>query len=317
MTHRVGIIGLGTVGVRFVEQFARHTAFDLVAAWDPDAAACDAQRDAVDIAADADAVIAASDLVYIAVPPLAHRDYVERCVAAGVGIFCEKPLGVDVAESRQLVDLVTASGLPAGINFVFSAAPAAVGLTTIVENGSLGDIVRGDLRLHFAQWPRAWHSKAQWLRLRDQGGWLREVASHFLFLAGRVLGPLHLDAGIVQFLDGPDGELCETQAAARLHSATSSLSVVGTSEGVGPDIVDFTVRGTDRSVRITDWYRLETTEGDEWHAPVGDTLPALATNPYTAQLDELAAMMAGEPNRIATFPEALAVQELVEAILVT
>ena len=47
MAHRVGIIGLGTVGSRFVEQFARHEAFDLVAAWDPDAEACDALYAAV------------------------------------------------------------------------------------------------------------------------------------------------------------------------------------------------------------------------------------------------------------------------------
>ncbi len=36
MTHRIGIIGLGTVGARFVEQFNRHDDFELVAAWDPD-----------------------------------------------------------------------------------------------------------------------------------------------------------------------------------------------------------------------------------------------------------------------------------------
>ena len=33
-THQVGIIGLGTVGARFVEQFNLHERFELSACWD-------------------------------------------------------------------------------------------------------------------------------------------------------------------------------------------------------------------------------------------------------------------------------------------
>ena len=76
MAHRVGIIGLGTVGSRFVEQFNLHNAFDLVSAWDIDQEACSSHRDSVRIASSADEVIAECDLVYVAVPPLHHQQYV-------------------------------------------------------------------------------------------------------------------------------------------------------------------------------------------------------------------------------------------------
>ena len=138
--HRVGIIGLGTVGSRFVEQFGRHADFDLVSAWDPDPLACEVHADAVPIAGGAGGVIAESDAVYIAVPPAFHRTYVEACVDAGVAVFCEKPLGIDIAESRALVDLVERSGLPAGVNFVFGAAPSAVG--SIIANGVIRPAAR-------------------------------------------------------------------------------------------------------------------------------------------------------------------------------
>lgn len=315
MTHRVGIIGLGTVGSRFVEQFNLHDDFELVAAWDPDAVACSRHADQAAIVPHADAVIAASDVVYIAVPPLFHRDYVERCVAGRVAIFCEKPLGIDLTESRTLVDLVESSGLAAGVNFVFSAAPAATALVDITAGGELGDIAHSDLRLHFAEWPRAWHAKAQWLRLRDQGGWAREVLSHFLFLAQRALGPLSLDYASVTFPDGPDGELCETDAIARFSSRNGPVVLMGTVGGAGADVVDFTVRGTHRAVRLWDWYRLQEADDGVWSDLLGNNRVELGADAYAGQLGELDALVAGRPSQLATFREALEVQELVEAVL--
>lgn len=315
-THRIGIIGLGTVGSRFVEQFNLHDDFELVAAWDPDPSACAAHADVVAIVADADAVIAAADAVYVAVPPLFHQEYVEACVAAEVGVFCEKPLGVDVAQSRALVDLVATSGVPAGVNFVFSAAPPAIQLLDMIDDGALGEVVRGDLRLHFAEWPRAWHAKAQWLRLRDQGGWMREVTSHFVFLAVRALGPLTLKNAHVDYPDGPDGELCEVAATAHLRSADGTvLTIIGTSGGAGTDVVDLTIRGTERSARVWDWYRLQSTDGNEWVDKTDNDRAQLGADAYAAQLGQLSNMLSGEPHTIATFAEALAVQELVEAML--
>ena len=314
--HRVGIIGLGTVGGRFVDQFDAHDDFDLVAAWDPSDAARDRHADSVAIVDDADAVIEASDVVYVASPPLFHRSYVEAAIGRGVAVFCEKPLGIDLAESRALVEAVEASGVPAGVNFVFASAPSALELLGAVEGGELGDLVRGDLRFHFARWPRAWHEQAQWLRLRDQGGWIREVVSHFLFLASRAFGALELETSSVAFADGPDGELSEVDASARFSSAGGvPVTLIGTSLGVGEDVNDFTVRGLSASARVWDWYRFQTTDGDGWHDSNDDDRAARASAAYTAQLDELARLLSGEPSLIATFAEALAVQELIEQIL--
>ena len=315
MTHRVGIIGLGTVGARFVEQFNHHTDFDLVAAWDPDAAACAMHAADVKIVADAASVVSAADAVYIAVPPLFHSAYVEQCINAQVAIFCEKPLGINVQESRRLVDLVDSSGLPAGVNFVFSAAPSAVELQRRVASGEIGQIVRGDLRLHFAEWPRAWHAKAQWLRLRDQGGWVREVASHFVFIAQRMLGPLFMDTSMITYLDGPTGTLCETDALARMTGSKAPLVMIGTSEGAGPDMNDLTIRGTAGSLRIWDWYRLQHATKGEWNDVLGTDRAQLAAAAYAAQLDELSKLLDGTPSSIATFAESLAVQVLVEGML--
>jgi predicted dehydrogenase len=198
---------------------------------------------------------------------------------------------------------------------VFGSAPSATQLVTDVHAGRIGEIVRADLRLHFAEWPRAWHSKAQWLRFRDQGGWIREVASHFLFLAGRVLGPLELGGSSVTFADGDHGELCEIDASARFTTPAAPLVMIGTSGGVGPDVVDLTIRGTTGSERIVDWYRLQSTTGGEWIDELGTDRVQLGSAAYAAQLGQLSRLLDGAENSLATFDDALVVQEVVESML--
>ncbi len=315
MAHRVGIIGLGTVGSRFVEQFNLHNAFDLVAAWDIDPNACTSHKDLVQIASSDAEVIAESDLVYIAVPPLHHEKYVRDCLANDTAIFCEKPLGVDLQTSRQLVAEVNQSGLPAGVNFVFSSAPSATELQKRLSNQEVGDVLRADLRLHFSQWPRGWHEKAQWLRLRDQGGWVREVVSHFIFLATRLLGDVTLENSYLQYEDGPEGSLCEQTALAVFSSQTVPFTLAGTSLGYGPDVVDLTLRGTDGALRVWDWYKLQAATTEGWVDVFPATREELGIDAYSAQLNQLERMVNGDEHTIASFDEALRVQELVESLL--
>ena len=315
MAHRVGIIGLGTVGSRFVEQFNLHDAFDLISAWDIDDEACSSHADSVRIASSADDLIAECDLVYVAVPPLHHQQYVLDCLSHKTAIFCEKPLGVDLQSSRQLVDAVNESGLPAGVNFVFSSAPSAVELQQRLTNQDLGDLIRADLRLHFSKWPRGWHEKAQWLRLRDQGGWVREGVSHFIFLTSRVLGEMTLENGHIDYEDGANGSLCEQTALALFSSRSIPLTLAGTSLGHGPDVVDLTFRGTSGSLRVWDWYQLQTATTDDWVDLFSSSRDQLGADAYAAQLHQLDRMMNGDEHTIATFDEALKVQESVESLL--
>ena len=173
MAHKVGIIGLGVVGRRTLANLAAHDGFEVAAAWDVDPGArAAAARDVpgLAIAADAAAVIGSpAEVIYIATPPLHHHDYVVATLAAGKAIFCEKPLGIDVGQSRALTDRVEASGLESAVNFVYGSAPAALALGRAVEAGELGTIDGIDIRLHFASWPRGWQEGAAWLKGREQG----------------------------------------------------------------------------------------------------------------------------------------------------
>ncbi|MBC8242427.1 MAG: Gfo/Idh/MocA family oxidoreductase, partial [Alphaproteobacteria bacterium] len=129
--HTVGVIGLGIMGRRMITNLVKHSRFTNPCAWDPNPQACAdalAETPELSILDDADGVIGTADLVYIATPPLWHRDYAERTMAVGKPVYSEKPLGVDVAQSRALVAALEDSGTPNIVNFI-QAASHAVTLT--------------------------------------------------------------------------------------------------------------------------------------------------------------------------------------------
>lgn len=314
--HGVAIIGLGTVGRRFVEQFDLNDAFTLIGGWDASAAACaEAGADfGIAIADDAASLIsdAAVDMVYIAVPPLHHELYVDMTQAAGKVIFCEKPLGVDDAASAAMVERVAASGLPAAVNFVFGSAPAAVELGRLLGDGQAGEIVGADLRVHFERWPRDWQAAATWLRDRDQGGWVREVVSHYVFLLQRLFGAVEHEQHTVRW---PGDGSSETSLVATTHFGSVPTTLFGTSDAAGGDEVQMTVRGTERSYRLTNWYLLEVAaEGGPWQQVLDDEAISAPTA-YAAQLAQLSLLCQGQPHTLATLPEALAVQSYVEMLV--
>ncbi len=321
VAHKAGIIGLGVVGRRTAANMAAHPDFEIVAAWDLSPEACEAARSDIPgivIAADAGAVIeSAADFVYVATPPLAHHDYVIAVIEAGKAIFCEKPLGIDVAQSRTLTERVEASGVASAVNFVFGGAPGAVALVGKAKSGALGAIKGIDIRLHFATWPRGWQEAAQWLTRRDQGGFSREVLSHFIFLVERILGPAEIAGASVHYPgDGPGNKDAETAIVARLEATGVQITVAGGVGGAGPDRVECTVWGEEASCRLTDWYLLSQSDGDGggWVDQLADIADHRAAA-YRGQLDNLAAMLDGRAHTMPSFREALRVQETIEALL--
>lgn len=315
--HRVAIIGLGVMGRRMLTNMAAHPRFAFSGVWDPDAEACRkvaGDFPAIPIAAGPDALIASSDtdLVYVACPPAWHKGYVLAAAAAGKPVFCEKPLGIDVAESRALVAELTRRGTPTIVNFIQSTSHAVELTRQRIDSGNLGDIVGGDIVVHFSKWPRDWQADADWLRFRAQGGFSREVLSHFVFLSGRLLGPARLLAARPRY--PADAALSETHQQAMLQCGGVPVAVFGSTGGTGPDRVEFTLWGTKRSHRLHDWFWLQSSEGGEWVKELAEIEDLRAAN-FRRLLDDVAAFVDGRPHVLPSAADALAVQEVIEAML--
>lgn len=319
-THGVGVIGLGTVGLRYIEQFQNHASYQLVAGFDVSDAASAAAVDrfGIAIAESAEALVADPnvDVIYIAVPPLWHEEYVDLVIAHDKAMLCEKPLGVDDAQSAGMVERVQASGVNAAVNYVFGAAPSAQAMSKRVAE-QRDTVHSADLKVHFETWPRAWQAGATWLRDRDQGGWVREVVSHYVFLVVRLFGEPEIVSSVVDFpADGTSEQ--RITAVLRCGAGTSNevdIHIVGSSDAAGGDEVEFTVRGADQSWRLTNWYEFKTAApGGPWELGISAE-DASGPVAYAAQLGQLSDLIQGQPNTLATFAEALQVQQIVEALL--
>jgi predicted dehydrogenase len=319
MQHRIAIIGLGVMGQRMLSNMTAHDRFDVVGAWDLNPDSCAEARTAhpdLHIAEMPDEIIgdAETDVVYIACPPAAHRDYVLSAVAAGKAVFCEKPLGVDLAESRDLVAQVEQSGLANAVNFVYASATGVRAIEKELADGTLGDLAGVDLRLHFSKWPRAWQESATWLGLREQGGFIREVLSHFVYLSERLFGPAQLRNASLRF--PPGGERAETHALVDFACGGLPVSVAASVGGAGPDRVEYTIWGSARSYRLYDWYWLSSSDGDTWTDELAK-LEDPRQDAYMCQLDNTAALFDGGPHDMPDFRAALSVQEFIEKVLRT
>ena len=306
----LGVLGAGIMGERLVRAAAGQDAIRISGVWDPDATASSRLSAAVPglrVLQSAAAVIDAADCVYVASPPATHLGHARSVLEAGKALFCEKPLAVDVAEARRFVE--AAGAARAAVNFPFVSSPAVATLTGWLAGRAPESVA---IRLDFATWPRGWqHAAAGWLDGREQGGFTREVLSHFLFLARRSFGPLVLEHASAEF---PAPGRSERRVVAGLRAGSVAVTVegqVGATEA--EDSNSFTVDG---DLRLRNWSVAERWEGGDWQPDPG-ALPQDRARPLVLQrqMAAVAAMTRGEPHDLATLAEALDVQCAVEAIL--
>ena len=318
MTIKIAIIGLGIMGRRMLDNALVHPAFQISGAWDPSEAAIANARQLMPelpIAGSAQAAMAGADVCYLACPPGPRKAYALAAAAAGQGVFMEKPLGVDDAESRDLVARLRSARLPGVVNFTQASSRGFDELRRAIDTGETGELLGVDIVVNYPAWPRAWQIDADWLRFRAEGGYTREVISHFLFLAGRFLGPLRLVHASPRYPADP--ALCELDLLARLETTDGRpVTIMGTTGGRQPDRQEVTVKGARISHQFREFYQLWRSDGGPWVEAVDWTTGEdPRRSALQRQLTQVVEWHGGRPHKLATAEEALAVQELVEAML--
>ncbi|OED44517.1 oxidoreductase [Chromatiales bacterium (ex Bugula neritina AB1)] len=318
MANKIAIIGLGIMGRRMLENALAHPGFEVSGIWDPANASIAKARELgsdLPIAKDAGAAMANADVVYLACPPAPRKAYALSAAQAGKGVFMEKPLGVSNSESEDLVVQLESSRLPAVVNFTQASSRGFELLEQAIDSGKTGQISGIDIVVNYSAWPRAWQVDADWLRFRAEGGYTREVISHFLFLSHRFLGPLILRYASARYPQDP--ALCELDLLARLETSDGRpVNIIGTTGGQQPDRQEVTVKGSETSYRFREFYQLWQSDGGPWvEALDWSSGEDPRTSALQRQLTELDKWLRGRPNKLATAKEALAVQKLVEAML--
>jgi predicted dehydrogenase len=94
--------------------------------------------DDVEVVPDAAEVARRCDAIWICTPTSAHRGAMDKALAAGRAVFCEKPLDVDLPRATELVEAARAAGVASQSGLVLRSAPVFRALRDLVQGGSLG-----------------------------------------------------------------------------------------------------------------------------------------------------------------------------------
>jgi predicted dehydrogenase len=318
---RIGVIAYGIMGERLTRAILAHdpARVTLAGVFDPSPAAIERlRRDFPDapVLESRDALIAASDCVYVASPPSSHLEHARAALSAGCALFCEKPLAVDLDEATAFVAQAEAGAARAGVNFPFTSSFAVDQIREWMADGTVGAPRRVTIEVAFADWPRPWQADAKaWLDGRAQGGFTREVVSHFLFLTRRIVGPMELRRHAAEF---PVMGASERAISADLLVGAVPVRLEGR-VGATPaaDHNLWTLEGTEGTARLRDWSIAERLDSDGSWREALDAIPNERARPLVLrrQLDKVAAMTAGAAHDLASLREALEVQAIVETIL--
>jgi len=117
------------------------------------------------------------NLIVVCTPDAYHREAVMRCAALGKHLICEKPIGANAKEAKEMWDAVRKTGAGHYVPFWTRYVPVCVRAREIVRQGILGQIRAAVYRWHN---PRPSHMPFTW---RDDttissAGIVADVGSH-------------------------------------------------------------------------------------------------------------------------------------------
>jgi predicted dehydrogenase len=176
---RVGVIGAGFIGRVHIEALRRLGFVDVVAVSEKDQATADAAAKELRVPrayGNSEELIKDKDLDAVHVATLNHLHYplAKKAMEAGKHVLCEKPLAMNSAEAKDLLDTASRTGRVHAISHNMRYYPLVKQARAMVRAGEVGDI-----RLVHGQYLQDWlflPTDYNWRLIAAIGGKSRAVA---------------------------------------------------------------------------------------------------------------------------------------------
>ncbi|WP_025158132.1 Gfo/Idh/MocA family protein [Leifsonia aquatica] len=188
----VGIIGAGNISDEYLRSLAQYPDVHVVAIADLDLerARAQAERFGVPAAVTVDELLGRDDVEIVVnlTIPAAHAEVALAAIAAGKHVWGEKPLTLDLASARAVLDAAAAAGV------VVANAPDTIlgeGIQNshrLLADGAIG-VPRTLLTLMQGPGPDSWHPRPQFLFARGAGP-LFDIGPYYVSTMIQLLGPI-------------------------------------------------------------------------------------------------------------------------------
>ncbi|GEO06358.1 oxidoreductase [Adhaeribacter aerolatus] len=154
---RLGFLGVGWIGRNRMEVMANHQAAEITYIADTvpqnTEAALLAAPQAQSVATLTDMLTDDTDGVVIATPSAFHAEQSIQALQANKAVFCQKPLGRNLEETRQVVEAARAADKLLGVDLSYRYTQAMQAIYQVVQSGELGNIYAVELTFHNAYGP--------------------------------------------------------------------------------------------------------------------------------------------------------------------
>jgi predicted dehydrogenase len=120
------------------------------------------------------------ELLCVTTTDVAHAECIVKALERGVDVITEKPMVIDEAQCRKVLDAEKRTGRNIVVTFNYRYAPKHQKIKELLLEGAIGEVSSVDFSWyldvrHGADYFRRWH------RLRSQGGslWVHKATHHF------------------------------------------------------------------------------------------------------------------------------------------
>lgn len=308
---RTGVIGLGAIGQRIIHAFNNHPKIKITAV-------CDHLEELAEKTAATYNVRAFTnheemleqmqfDLIYVAVPPKYHHHVASAVIEKNIHILCEKPLANSLEEAVSLHESAQSASIVHAMNFPLHYQAESRMFSQLIQTNYIGELRRVELKMHFPNWPRLWQQNA-WVGSREQGGFTLEVGIHFIQQIQQIFGPVNVINKSIQYPSNPEAS---EDAILALLNFDNSIPILldGIAHTAGSEKIAFTAYGTEGTLSLLDWSKIEGGKTGEQIMPIeADQRLSLSL------VDELVKAIEGEDADLVTFSAGLEAQRVLEQL---
>lgn len=330
MTARIAIIGAGLIGRRHAEAIGASGRASLACVVDPApaGAAFAASIGAVHYASLAQMLAAdRPDGAILATPNQLHVEGGLALIAAGIPALVEKPLATDVADARRLVEAAEGAGIPLLTGHHRRHNPLIAAAKALIDAGRIGTPVSVQGQFWLAK-PDPYFN-VDWRRQPGAGPVYLNL-SHDIDLMRHLVGEIAevqaMETNMVR------GNAVEDAAVIILRFENGALGTVNVSDAIpapwsweltaaenpaypATDAACYHIGGTLGALELPRLRLWHDGGKRDWWAPISATIaPYASADPLVRQIDQFAAVIAGDEAPLASGREGLRTLEVIAAV---